>query len=531
MSIPITGMFVPSGDFDLMQAKRIAGGGDAGTLGQDTLGLTYAAPAFVKLTGTDTFTLDTNTYYKSGDSPSFASLTLTDLTTGLDVSGQLYAHKRAYTSASMADATVLIDPSASGYSEDGYALAVRTKGDCVFSIKANGNVYVAGDLNLDSGISASSFASNLATGSQPYACNSTTLNTNLNADLLDGQHASEFYESGDSPSFAGLTLTGTGNVLVLGSGQNSDLTIKFDGASDAFITYTPSMTVPKFTLTNADLYLSNGKNIYLSGAACSLTFDGTGDNAGWLYYADATGFEIGGTGGCMIDGTVTLSEYPTAGFVKTDASGVISIDTGSYTGFHFLSQTAAHVEITAGATTPMTCLINGNPTATSVVYDTEANEMDWTAARLGLLVVYNITRGTSRLVSAINKTTNTMTTVSTTDAWANNDSLTLLSQTVGNTYIDVDMITNSNPAIPVTATGLKLEILLMEQTRLGANEDMIVHPTSTWAVGSEQYLKALVLSRFSCLTVDVPLVNNKISFKVRAGTNVYVVIQVVGYWL
>lgn len=39
---------------------------------------------------------------------------------------------------------------------------------------------------------AVNFVSNVATGTQPYATTSTTLNTNLNADLLDGQHGSYY---------------------------------------------------------------------------------------------------------------------------------------------------------------------------------------------------------------------------------------------------------------------------------------------------------------------------------------------------
>ena len=38
------------------------------------------------------------------------------------------------------------------------------------------------------------FKSTVGTGTQPYQCNSTTLNTNLNADLLDGQHGA-FYQN------------------------------------------------------------------------------------------------------------------------------------------------------------------------------------------------------------------------------------------------------------------------------------------------------------------------------------------------
>lgn len=44
-------------------------------------------------------------------------------------------------------------------------------------------------------ISAPNYVSSAATGTQPYACTSTTLNTNLNADMLDGYHRSNLFTS------------------------------------------------------------------------------------------------------------------------------------------------------------------------------------------------------------------------------------------------------------------------------------------------------------------------------------------------
>lgn len=64
----------------------------------------------------------------------------------------------------------------------------------------------------DSVLTAPNFISNVAIGTSPYACTSTTLNTNLNADLLDGQHASEFQASGSyQPLDADLSAIATLN--------------------------------------------------------------------------------------------------------------------------------------------------------------------------------------------------------------------------------------------------------------------------------------------------------------------------------
>lgn len=57
------------------------------------------------------------------------------------------------------------------------------------------NLTGTGACSLGGALTAPNFASNVAAGTQPYACISTTLNTNLNADLLDGYHASSLLDS------------------------------------------------------------------------------------------------------------------------------------------------------------------------------------------------------------------------------------------------------------------------------------------------------------------------------------------------
>ena len=49
------------------------------------------------------------------------------------------------------------------------------------------------------------FVSTVAIGTQPYAATSTTVNTNLNADLLDGQHGTVYAPTGSIIAYAGAT--------------------------------------------------------------------------------------------------------------------------------------------------------------------------------------------------------------------------------------------------------------------------------------------------------------------------------------
>jgi hypothetical protein len=64
--------------------------------------------------------------------------------------------------------------------------------DDVLKVKASGGIDVTGNAVVSGTVTASNFISNVATGTQPYATTSTTLNTNLNADLLDSQHGSYY---------------------------------------------------------------------------------------------------------------------------------------------------------------------------------------------------------------------------------------------------------------------------------------------------------------------------------------------------
>jgi hypothetical protein len=56
------------------------------------------------------------------------------------------------------------------------------------------NAYVSGQIN-----------SSLATGTSPFAVTSTTVNTNLNADMVDGLHASSFSQIGNTIESAEIT--------------------------------------------------------------------------------------------------------------------------------------------------------------------------------------------------------------------------------------------------------------------------------------------------------------------------------------
>jgi len=78
---------------------------------------------------------------------------------------------------------------------------------CAAVLKPDGSVALTA--NWDAGsytIKSATFESDVATGTAPFTITSTTVCANLNADLLDGSHASTYFTSGDHG-----TLTGLGN--------------------------------------------------------------------------------------------------------------------------------------------------------------------------------------------------------------------------------------------------------------------------------------------------------------------------------
>ena len=88
----------------------------------------------------------------------------------------------------------------------------------------NSTLAVTGAITGSSTIQGTRFISTVATGTAPFTVASSTMVTNLNADLLDGYHASSFamasgsgnyIQNGTSPQTASFNVTGTGTIGTL----------------------------------------------------------------------------------------------------------------------------------------------------------------------------------------------------------------------------------------------------------------------------------------------------------------------------
>lgn len=101
----------------------------------------------------------------------------------LDTHGAITAHN-GYLAANWDSARRLVLGSGSSYA---YIDSRNSSNNVLCNIVLEDNKVFIGNY-----AESSRFVSTVGTGTQPYQCNSTTLNTNLNADLLDGNHGAYY---------------------------------------------------------------------------------------------------------------------------------------------------------------------------------------------------------------------------------------------------------------------------------------------------------------------------------------------------
>lgn len=182
-------------------------------------------------------------------------------------------------------------------------LAIDNEGVTVFGAGDTGSIFrVLNEDNVSGGaqfyvtkaagavvkrsLAASNFVSNTATGTQPYACTSNTLNTNLNADLLDGKHASDFATASHTHPYlplSGGTLSG-GITFKYGS-NNTDQFIQFS-STDSSDPQTVYLGIRRPLSSYGPCYKDNNGNWYNlihSGNYTTYTVkkDGTGASGTW----------------------------------------------------------------------------------------------------------------------------------------------------------------------------------------------------------------------------------------------------------
>ena len=189
-------------------------------------------------------------------------------------------------------------------------------------------------------------------------------------------------------------------------------------------------------------------------------------------------------------------------------------------------------------------LINGTPTATSVVYDNDVRELSLpdiaTYPQWGKVILHNITRGNSRKITGVNTATNTITTESSSDNWANNDIITIGSQTCdekqGYSYsrlFDIDI----SDEVPATAVAALIYSTMQNLSGIGsaAQDFAYWHPFETYSIAKLSGHACTAAHQAQIIYHTVPIIEQKIclGFGLYAdvtASGMKVIVRLKGYW-
>lgn len=163
------------------------------------------------------------------------------------------------------------------------------------------------------------------------------------------------------------------------------------------------------------------------------------------------------------------------------------------------------------STTAFVATINGAPSATSVVYNAPSSGNENTIVPLNFaggrelfrMRMWNTTRNSYRLITAVNTTTNTITTVSSTDTWASGDTITIESQTTvsgaANKYMELDSADTT--FFPTLTRWFTAGAYFSDSGTPGA-PGVLIHPYESYA--SPKYIA--VIAQATSVALDVTVI-------------------------
>ena len=219
------------------------------------------------------------------------------------------------------------------------------------TFKVKDGISVAGASLVDSNrnvtansVTAQTLTSNVATGTAPLNVTSTTAVTNLNADLLDGQHGAYYTNAsnlgtGTVPPAAlpQANATSNGAVLILDSVSNTSVAVYAASANSVKTAYDAAVSA----YSNATTYSSNATNL-TSGtvAAARLPQANTTANGAVILLDSVT--------------NTLISVYaPTANAVKTAYDAAITANTNAGSAYsNAVAYSSNATNLTSGTVSP-----------------------------------------------------------------------------------------------------------------------------------------------------------------------------------
>lgn len=218
-----------------------------------------------------------------------------------------------------------------------------------------GTESLASGINTNGVMTSGRFISDIAVGTSPYSCISTTLNTNLNADYLDGQHGAYYAAAADYVPYTGATTQ-------LNLGAQNFLTSGTLGAGA--ITGT-SFIIGANTLTTSEWAFLDGQDQSVLVAStpqfARLGIGIASDAKYGLYISYSVSSSLLGTG---VYGGITQTKY-------TPSLGKV----GSIYGLNFSGKWLPSANLTANSAMDILGGVLSNAVATSLAGDTGGKSM------------------------------------------------------------------------------------------------------------------------------------------------------------
>lgn len=225
------------------------------------------------------------------------------------------------------------------------------------------------------------------------------------------------------------------------------------------------------------------------------------------------------------------------------AGGQVAVQLLTGTVFVPKSSSIDICQVTASDSSDFIALIHNvpsAPSATIVYYDTisvgaENVIKPVSSSELAKLVLWNTTRGTSRLIESVDTGLNKITTVSSVDSWANNDSITSRSQTVitgaANEFVDLDFTQQS--VIPLLARSVAIAALKSDSGATG--QSIVLHSLVTFASSKQKTTQNWIIAAgtFHTSSRTVDLINQQcaIRYKASGAATQRFILRLDGYYL